>query len=165
MIGKMFRPIEIRQINDKRGYLFVHKYKSNLGKINEFTQKIYLVYDLYNSGEHIYIEFEDLNIPVIVDNDFEMVGHSAISKKSKTVSLLRKLTRPNKISRIKKDLRDNGSISIISNIISDIDTEGEILEFDLQLKFVNGQDQLRLCTSSMSTIVVKTKGGIIIDGN
>lgn len=160
MIGKMFRPIHIEQIRVGRGINFSHKYKSNYGNKFEFKQAVTLSYLPETNTEDIIIEFSELEIPVIVSEEYKINDNVAVLKKENKISSLRKINRPNKSVNgtiiSKKDIAMFMVISSEDNI-----EDNEMLEITLELIFKDLKEYIHIKVNSTSTVVIKSNSEVV----
>lgn len=132
MIGKMFRPLEIINIPDKRGYKFLNKYKSNFAGIKKFTLDIFLDYDADTSSETINLVLRDLTVPLAcLEQEFnKLSSQSAISTEQKYVlDVFRQMVRPTAMS-VKEGLTFVMPIEASRDSQDNRDDSGKILSLD-----------------------------------
>lgn len=149
MIGKMYRPIKIFSLPDKRGYQFWHKYKSNFGGIVQFTQDIHLYYHPEDQSETIRMDFQDMSVPLLLDSNqfYKKTEQFCISKQEKFILkelTLRKLEKPGiKIPKKweiffekwkkKEAVRDRQGNIIGEAIKADLFSRGKSLYFEMPI--------------------------------
>ncbi|MDF2879486.1 MAG: hypothetical protein K0R54_43 [Clostridiaceae bacterium] len=133
MIGRIYRPLKILSIPNKRGYKILNKYMSNFGGTNKFTLDVYLNYNVKEKSETIQMDFYDMDIPILVRQfkfavdplvgTYEKTIKEENSKKTvygiednnkvlftdkkKTIKTLRKISRPTDISSKNAQAEDN----------------------------------------------------------
>ena len=152
-IGRMYAPINIKKMTDKRGYLFEHKYKSNKVGIYHFNQEIHLYYE--KGKESIRVELSDINIPIIAKGNFKRKNNQHVIQDAPKVALktLRKLERPGTLyqgSRTKLQSK-SGKLLIEMPIVSEKEPEKEeLLRIHLEVGFENNEDCL-ICEFESTT--------------
>lgn len=167
MIGKMYRPIQILNIPNKRGYKITHKYKSNYAGGYKFEQEIYLEYNNKKATETLCINMLNLEIPVLVtqlsykedpiivknNGDVECVIENFETEplKDKTppkIESLRKISRPTNISS-KNYLEFSFILTSSKNQL-----ENDIVEIDMFPTIINRKEYMRIITISKTPIKV-----------
>jgi len=167
MIGKMYRPIKISTIDQKRGFELEHKYKSNFGGTVEFTQNIYLLFDADKQQDVIKMELFHLPIPVLVSGQqFTQLDaqHSKENKEAVTITTFRKMERPGSKSSVgRKALMTSKGDALFFEvpITSEKNAEeNDWLEVELQPVIVNNQEYLRVQTASETPVEIYTDSSI-----
>lgn len=156
MIGKMYRPLQILSLQDKRGYEFINKYKSNYGRFYNFTFKIYLNYDSDNKTENINLEFSNLLIKTSLKQFKQLQGtkKTVLNKSAfdfglkrlktndlKKIESLRKLTRPSNI-------KTKEYLFFTIDISSNLKNERDMLMVLMTPKIVENEEIMEICTIS-----------------
>jgi hypothetical protein len=149
MIGKMYRPLKVLNIREKRGFTIVNKYKSNFGGTHTFDMDMYLDYNAETETEVIHIEFKGINIPVYVQegarkNDVIVVQE----EKERVIKSLRKMVRPTKISS--KDMLEM-TILIES---PKVESENDALEIKLMPIVKNGEEFLQVQARCKTPVLI-----------
>lgn len=164
-IGKMYLPKKILRMNDKRGFMFHHKYKSNLKGTFDFTQEIHLFY--VDGEETITMEFKNLKIPLLVKKDrFREISKTQCieRQKGKKIETFRKLERPGTIFNDKKTLitSKDGDLYFEMPIVSEKKkSENELLTVQLSVKLINQKEYLEVTTSSNTPVQLVNSSEIV----
>lgn len=69
MIGKMFRPVEIKTMEEPRGFRLKHKMKSNYGGQHNFLQNIYLRYDFEAGQQELVLDFSEEERSILLKSE------------------------------------------------------------------------------------------------
>jgi len=178
MIGKMYRPIKILSLKDKRGYQFLHKYKSNFGGIVEFTQDIHLYYHSEDQSETIRMDFQKMMAPLLLDSNqfYKESEQSCISRQEKFILkelTLRKLEKPGiKIPekwesffekwKKKEVVRDRKGNIVGEAIKADLFSRGESLYFEMPI-FSKREEENEWVVVEMKPVVWNGKEFITIN--
>ncbi|PLS19706.1 hypothetical protein CVD28_04650 [Bacillus sp. M6-12] len=158
MIGRMYRPLKILNLNsfrkdkDKRGFKIFNKYKSNFGGTFKFETNIYLKYDAETQTEVVQVEFENLTLPIYMETAIRLDEDKAISSnEERTISSLRKLVRPTKITS--KDILE--FVMMIES--SREETENDILEMSLVPVMKDNQEYMKIEVSCQTPVVIHSQ--------
>lgn len=160
MIGKMYRPLRILNIPDKRGFTIYNKYKSNFGGTYKFEQDICLNYNTSSETETIEVDFKTLEIPVVINNapNAEVIeGDKVITDKNPvTIKTLRKVNRPTKIA-------SSDSLDMIIPILSQKnEEENDYLDIKMYPVIVNEEEVMVVEVSSKTPVVISAKMGVTL---
>lgn len=159
MIGKMYRPLKILSIPDRRGFTIYNKYKSNFGGIYKFEQDIYLDYDSKTETENIVIEFKNLDLPVMINSKKDRTYKKTkdkilINRKKWKIKTLRKMNRPVKIS-------SSSSLELTIPILSSKDeNENDYLELIIIPNIIDGKEYLIIEANSKTPVLISSKSGV-----
>lgn len=161
MIGKMYRPLRILNIPDKRGYTIYNKYKSNFGGTYKFEQDVYLNYDIETETETIEIDFRDLNVPVVVNNSTKakiISDNKVITDIDKfKVESLRRVNRPTKIS-------SSDSLDMVVPILSQKnEEENDHLDIRMYPTIIDQKEVMVVEIKSKTPVVISAKMGVTLN--
>lgn len=175
MIGKIYRPTDVKILKGQRGFSINHKLKSNFGGFKDFEERVFLDFDYENKTEQLKIEIEGIDIPIdfvqkrfkvepeIIHNEnekgiknvtFKLLDESKTVVGATTVKVgtLRKLNRPSKISTTK------GYLKMAHVITSPRDLSIEelvLVEFNLVIR--DGKERLELSVTCNTPVSFKLK--------
>lgn len=163
MIGKIYRPTKISTLLGKRGFRFLHRYKSNFTGIYEFQKDVYLHFQ--DGGESIRIEFHDLKMPIVLSREhFDIVsGRYCVSKQEKrkvslenfnTIALLRKIKRPTKMTS------GQNMLAIEIPIVSAEPKNNEVLYIKLKPIVLNNKEFLWFDASAKTQMEIMVNSSI-----
>lgn len=167
MIGKMYRPIQVLNIPNKRGYKITHKYKSNYAGGYKFEQEVYLEYNDKKSTEKLCINMINLEIPVLFtqlnykedpifikkDGGTEYVIENfekePINNKTlHTIESLRKISRPTNIS-------SKNNLEFVFVLISNKNpSENDIVEIEMFPTIANRKEYMRIIATGKIPIKI-----------
>lgn len=165
MIGKIYRPAKISTLLGKRGFRFLHRYKSNFAGLYEFQKDIYLHFQ--DGGESIRIEFHDLRMPIVLSREhFDIVSDNyCVSKqKKKEVSLenfnkssmLRKIQRP-----ANQQMSSSKNMLAIEMPIASVEPKNnEVLYMELKPIVINNEEFLWFNATAKTQIEIMVNSSI-----
>lgn len=158
MIGKIYRPLTIVNLANKRGYELLIKMKSNFGGNHFAKVELYLMYNAPNQTEEIHVEIHGLEMPIQLNKqpDLIQVGETAeLKTKEIKIETLRKIFRP-------KGIRSKDSLTFALDILSNRDeTENEEIHIEMEQLVKSGSEILSFNISSDTPVVLFHRGGTL----